>query len=166
MSRFFDLVQRLNEEPQNSSSASTGVSSQSTNVACELDRTLSILLPQDASYPAKTENGSASRQILSVLLPEGGGHPENPAKCSEFLNVPVEEAHIDAASRVVFHTDPGSPGADRFRFLRMRLRELWNTKKLRALLITSPLPEDGKSTIALNLATALAVHPRFMTKTL
>jgi capsular exopolysaccharide synthesis family protein len=38
----------------------------------------------------------------------------------------------------------------------MRLRELWNAGKLRSLLITSPLPEDGKSTIALNLATALA----------
>jgi len=38
----------------------------------------------------------------------------------------------------------------------MRLRELWNAGKLSTLLITSPLPGDGKSTIALNLATALA----------
>jgi capsular exopolysaccharide synthesis family protein len=38
----------------------------------------------------------------------------------------------------------------------MRLRELWNAGKLRSVLITSPLPGDGKSTIALNLATALA----------
>jgi hypothetical protein len=68
----------------------------------------------------------------------------------------VEEAHIDDANRIVFHTDPSSPRTDRFRFLRMRLRELWNTKKLRVFLITSPLPEDGKSTITVNLATALA----------
>jgi capsular exopolysaccharide synthesis family protein len=38
----------------------------------------------------------------------------------------------------------------------MCLRELWNTGKLKSLLITSPLPQDGKSTVALNLATALA----------
>jgi capsular exopolysaccharide synthesis family protein len=38
----------------------------------------------------------------------------------------------------------------------MRLRPFWETGKLRSLLITSPLPGDGKSTIALNLATALA----------
>ncbi len=156
MSRFFDLVQRLNKETDNSSVALAGVQSQSTQVASELDQTLSILLPPDGSHPAKTENGSQSRQILSVLLPEGGIHPENQEKNSEFLNIPVEEVHIDPASRIVFHTDPSSPAADRFRFLRMRLRELWNTKKLRTLLITSPLPEDGKSTIALNLATAMA----------
>ena len=156
MSRFFDLVQRLNQETDNSAVAFAGVPSQSTQVASELDQTLSVLLPHDASHPAKAENGSESRQILSVLLPEGGGHPETPEKCSEFLNIPVEEVHIDPASRIVSYTDPSSPGADRFRFLRMRLRELWNTKKLRILLITSPLPEDGKSTIAMNLATALA----------
>jgi capsular exopolysaccharide synthesis family protein len=38
----------------------------------------------------------------------------------------------------------------------MCLRELWKAGKLRTLQITSPLPQDGKSTIALNLATALA----------
>jgi capsular exopolysaccharide synthesis family protein len=54
------------------------------------------------------------------------------------------------------HTDPRSAAADRFRFLRMCLRELWNAGKLKSLQITSPLPQEGKSTIALNLATALA----------
>lgn len=70
--------------------------------------------------------------------------------------IPVEEVRVHPESRVVFSTDPRSPGADRFRFLRMRLREIWNAGKLRSLLITSPLPGDGKSTIALNLATALS----------
>lgn len=70
--------------------------------------------------------------------------------------IPVEEVSVGPESRLVFYTDPRSPGADRFRFLRMRLREIWNTGKLRSLLITSPLPGDGKSTIALNLATALS----------
>ncbi len=158
MSRFFDLLQRLNQQTDNSSSASIGTACQSTGIASELDQTLSILLPQDASNQEKTENGSDSRQILSVLLPKNGagGHPENLEKSTEFQYIRVEEVDIDPTSRIVFHTDPNSPGADRFRFLRMRLRELWNTKKLRTLLITSPLPGDGKSTIALNLATALA----------
>jgi len=77
-------------------------------------------------------------------------------KCYEPPQIPVEEAQIRPESRIVFHTDPRSPGADRFRFLRMRLRELWEVGKLRTLLITSPLPGDGKSTVALNLAAALA----------
>jgi capsular exopolysaccharide synthesis family protein len=87
------------------------------------------------------------------LLFSGDSIPANP---SEFQQIAVEEVRVQPASRIVFHTDPNSPAADRFRFLRMRLRALWNTKRLRTLLVTSPLPEDGKSTIALNLATALA----------
>jgi capsular exopolysaccharide synthesis family protein len=38
----------------------------------------------------------------------------------------------------------------------MRLREHWSAGKLKKLLVTSPLAHDGKSTILLNLATALS----------
>jgi capsular exopolysaccharide synthesis family protein len=75
---------------------------------------------------------------------------------SELQRIPVEKVDVQLLNRVVVHTDPRSPGADRFRFLRMQLRELWKTGKLKSLLVTSPLPQDGKSTIALNLATVLA----------
>jgi capsular exopolysaccharide synthesis family protein len=156
MSRFFNLLQRLNQETYNSSAGHAEAPVQSTHVASELDRTLTMLLPQDANYPEKTANGLGSHQIPSVLFPEDGVDPKSTEKESEFSQIPREEVHVQPEQRIVFHTDPSSPGADRFRFLRMRLRELWNTKKLRTLLITSPLPEDGKSTIALNLATALA----------
>jgi succinoglycan biosynthesis transport protein ExoP len=46
--------------------------------------------------------------------------------------------------------------ADRFRFLRTHLCRLWVADKLKTLLITSPLPHDGKSTVALNLAISLS----------
>ncbi|MDQ1470534.1 MAG: protein-tyrosine kinase [Bryobacterales bacterium] len=45
---------------------------------------------------------------------------------------------------------------DRFRFLRTHLRRLWDADKLKTLLITSPFPHDGKSTVALNLAISLS----------
>ena len=70
--------------------------------------------------------------------------------------VALEEVAVEPLSRIVFHTDPTGLGADRFRYLRLRLRELSKTRKLQTLLVTSALPLDGKSTIALNLATALA----------
>jgi succinoglycan biosynthesis transport protein ExoP len=70
--------------------------------------------------------------------------------------IPVVEVQVLPESRIIMHEDPASAAADRFRFLRMCLRDLWTAKKLKSLLITSPLPQDGKSTIALNLATALA----------
>src|SRR5215467_10939003 len=73
-----------------------------------------------------------------------------------FQKIRTERIFIEGANRIVFHTDPKGPGADRFRLLRMRLRERAKTHKLKTLLITSPLPHDGKSTVSLNLATALA----------
>ena len=82
--------------------------------------------------------------------------PENTEQNYTLQNIPVTQVHLEAASRLVFHTDPQSPGAERFRLLRMRLRERSKARKLKTLLITSPLPHDGKSTVTLNLATALA----------
>lgn len=67
-----------------------------------------------------------------------------------------EEAHFGPERRLVFHTDPRSPAADRFRLLRMRLKGRSQTGRLKKLLITSPLSNDGKSTVTLNLATALS----------
>jgi capsular exopolysaccharide synthesis family protein len=68
----------------------------------------------------------------------------------------VEEAQLSAKNRIVYYADPRSPAADRFRLLRMRLKEPWSAGKLKKLLITGPLAHDGKSTVVLNLATALA----------
>ena len=68
----------------------------------------------------------------------------------------VEEANLRPENRLIFHADPRSPAADRFRLLRMRLKEYWSAGKLKKLLITGPLANDGKSTVVLNLATALA----------
>jgi receptor protein-tyrosine kinase len=75
---------------------------------------------------------------------------------SEFSEFPSVTVDIEPESRIVVFTEPGGVGADRFRLLRMRLRELRGATDLRTILISSPLPEDGKSTVALNLATALA----------
>src|ERR1700687_2079177 len=82
--------------------------------------------------------------------------PEDTNVASELRHIPIEQIEVGPASRLIFFTDPRSPGADRFRLLRMRLRELQALGKLKSLLVTSPLPQDGKSTVALNLTVALA----------
>jgi succinoglycan biosynthesis transport protein ExoP len=78
------------------------------------------------------------------------------ANTNEFEEAPVEEVDVQPTSRIVFYTEPHGPAADRFRFLRMRLRERSSVAKLKSLLIASPLAHDGKSTVTLNLATALS----------
>jgi Mrp family chromosome partitioning ATPase len=72
------------------------------------------------------------------------------------LPFPIETSPVSPESRIVVHSDPRSAGADRFRLVQMRLKHLQASKRLKTLLITSPLPADGKSTVALNLATALS----------
>lgn len=73
-----------------------------------------------------------------------------------FLPFPAETSPVPPESRIVVHTDPRSAGADRLRLVQVRLRHLQASKKIKSLLVTSPLPGDGKSTLALNLATALS----------
>ncbi|MGO9689460.1 MAG: tyrosine-protein kinase family protein [Bryobacteraceae bacterium] len=68
----------------------------------------------------------------------------------------IEQAHLVPENRLVYYADPRSPAADRYRLLRMRLKTHWNAGKLKKLLVTGPLAHDGKSTVVLNLATALA----------
>jgi succinoglycan biosynthesis transport protein ExoP len=70
--------------------------------------------------------------------------------------MPVTRVEIPKFSRIVVQDDPHGPSADRFRLLRLRLQERWNPETLKTLLITSSLANEGKSTVALNLAGALA----------
>jgi capsular exopolysaccharide synthesis family protein len=75
---------------------------------------------------------------------------------SALAKAPVVKVVVRPETRIVVTTDLSSPGADRFRFLRMRLRELQSAGNVRTLLVTSAVPQDGKSTVAMNLATVLA----------
>lgn len=70
--------------------------------------------------------------------------------------VSIEHASLRPESRVIVWDQPRTLGADRFRLLRMQLQKLQGAGKLKTLLVTSPLPQDGKSTVSLNLATILA----------
>jgi polysaccharide biosynthesis transport protein len=77
-------------------------------------------------------------------------------KADVYLPVATEVSPVSEDSRLVVYNDPRSAGADRFRLVQMNLRSLQALKKLKNLLITSSLPGDGKSTVSLNLATALS----------
>jgi len=69
--------------------------------------------------------------------------------------IPTLPARIGSESRIIVSSDPRSPGSERFRLIRMALRNAAGGRLPKILLITSPLPQDGKSTVALNLATSL-----------
>jgi capsular exopolysaccharide synthesis family protein len=98
---------------------------------------------------------------LSLTAPAKDRVPDGPAgdaaPCPPGLDdVAREEITIRPEHRLVFHTAPQTPGADRIRCIRMHLRRLRESRNLKTVLITSPIAHDGKSTLALNLATALS----------
>jgi capsular exopolysaccharide synthesis family protein len=76
-----------------------------------------------------------------------------PNDLSQFPSLPVS---LPQDSKLVCLTAQESFGAEKFRFLGVRLRQLQQTRPLKKLLITSTIPEEGKTTIAANLATILA----------
>jgi capsular exopolysaccharide synthesis family protein len=66
--------------------------------------------------------------------------------------------HVSLAknTRLVSAGSDESLGAEKFRFLAVRLRQLRQIRPLKKILITSTIPQEGKSTVSANLACTLA----------
>lgn len=96
-------------------------------------------------------------------LGPAGSLPASPAAFVDALEKDLRlealstvKVQLGTESRLVFHTDPTSPAAERYRLIRLRLQAVRADANVKTILITSPSPREGKSTLALNLAAALA----------
>src|SRR6202044_2972124 len=79
------------------------------------------------------------------------------AKRAEILEkFPSLKISLSEQSRLVCLTDKESPTAEALRLLGVRLRDIRRIRPLKKVLITSTIPQEGKSTISGNLACALA----------
>lgn len=103
-----------------------------------------------ATLKEEPQNGGPDR-LLAPPQPSGEGR-----RVSDIPDTQREYVNITPETRLIYHTEPESSGADRFRLLRMRLTPLRESGKLKTIFVTSAKPKDGKSTVVLNLATALA----------
>jgi|SRR5215469_12745713 len=74
------------------------------------------------------------------------------ASVDAFVTANVLHPAPASDSRLVCLTDQGSLGAEKFRVLGLRLRHLREKRQLRRIVITSTIPEEGKSVVAANLA--------------
>jgi len=93
------------------------------------------------------EERPASVELVDAAPPASGDFLE---QC------PVLPISITPESRLVAVGDEGSLGAEKFRFLAVRLRQLRQSRPLKKILITSTIPQEGKSTVTANLACTLA----------
>jgi capsular exopolysaccharide synthesis family protein len=138
MSRIFEALQR-------SESERSGVESALPELATELLQ----VVERESRDPFPSEvaaNNFASKELATNA---------EPAKIdlSRFPSLPVI---LPTDSKLVCLTAPESFGAEKFRFLGVRLRQLQHSRPFKRVLITSTIPEEGKSTVSANLATILA----------
>jgi capsular exopolysaccharide synthesis family protein len=92
-------------------------------------------------------------QAVQELLQESATEESSLKLASDF---PSLEVSVTAASRLVYFTEPDSLAAEKFRFLGVRLRQLRQNRTLKRVLVTSTIPEEGKSLVSANLAGVLA----------
>jgi capsular exopolysaccharide synthesis family protein len=144
MSRVFDALQRSGAEQ-------TGV---------EYPDLMSVVSEvfEAPRAPSQTEEQAQSADILGVppiALPTiDEVVPERPV--SGVDGFPSLKVRVEGSSRLVFFTEPDSLAAEKFRFLGVRLRQLQQSRPLKRVLITSTIPEEGKSLVSANLAGVLA----------
>ncbi len=74
----------------------------------------------------------------------------------ELEDFPEVAAVASKQSRLVCITEKESLAAEKFRFLAVRLRKIQQEKGLQKIVVTSTLPEEGKSLVSTNLAITLA----------
>ena len=81
---------------------------------------------------------------------------ETRAQLDQFRQFRSLRLMVSPQSRLVSITDKESLAAEKFRFLAVRLRQARQSRALQKILITSSVPQEGKSTVAANLACTLA----------
>jgi len=113
-------------------------------------------------------SGQAGQQpfseIASVAEIETEGVAEEPietdAPIDQFRQFQQLRVMVSPQSHLVSVTDKDSLAAEKFRFLAVRLRQMRQVRNLKKVLITSSVPQEGKSTVAANLACALGRRVR------
>ena len=111
------------------------------------------LVSADERVPRLVEVGGPSDHITKDLAPELSA-PQPPREVPQQHRIPRDRG-IGWERRVCV-VEPESPTSVRFRHLAVRLRALIEGKSQRSVLVTSALAQEGKTTVSVNLALALA----------
>jgi capsular exopolysaccharide synthesis family protein len=142
MSRIFEALQRSESER---SGVATAPPALATELLQAAERDTIRIAPKDLPAHELTPHDFAEQEFTENDFVKND--------LSEFQSLTVT---LPQDSKLICLTAPESFGAEKFRFLGVRLRQLQHTRPLKKLLITSTIPEEGKSTVSANLATILA----------
>jgi protein-tyrosine kinase len=162
MSNIFDALQRAELENSGGEKLTFSLATELLQAAEQKLRDSGTLIEQpvvEGAAPAALPN--AVRTAVSTAA--HAAHPgldafdvDPAAPLEDLERCPVLSVSIQDESRLVSLHKEGSLGAEKFRFLAVRLRQLRQSRPLKKVLITSTIPQEGKSTVAANLACTLA----------
>jgi len=122
------------------------------------------VLPDAWTTPLASESSVAVAEpttepvAVSTVLKTGGAavpvidRTEGPAHCETLRVSPPVGSHL------VSVLDSESPAGEAFHLLGVRLRHMRRQRPLKKVLITSSIPQEGKSLVAANLACTLALR--------
>ena len=168
MSHIFDALQRSEAERSGS-----GLSS--TYLATELlERAEQEAASKFDAAPAAEPPGAAPSFEADASFRQGAGSPviAGIGAPDDLTLSPSDEGlevldrcqtlhlSITPKNRLVTRAGGDTPATEAFRLLSVRLRHLRRERKLQKLLITSTIPQEGKSVMSANLACALTLGTR------
>lgn len=165
MSHIFDALQRSEAER---SGIDLSALSTATELLLRAERRASskweteiLSEPPATAEVAKHDESFAPQKVSPVVLTSEASAASGPSQVGERVDVLGQcqsiQISISAKNRLACLTDKEGPAAESFRFLAVKLRHVRRDRPLKKLLITSTIPQEGKSMVAANLACALAL---------
>jgi len=168
MSHIFDALQRSEAERSGSTLSSTYVATELLERAeqqaiSKFDTAPAIELPGAA--PLLEHEASFRHRPDSPIMANSGAPDDRTLSPSdEGLEIldRCQTLHLSITpqNRLVTLAGGDTPATEAFRLLSVRLRHLRRERKLQKLLITSTIPQEGKSVMSANLACALTLGTR------
>lgn len=114
--------------------------------------------PESASGRAPAAGARMPVEAEGEARASGGTPLTIGHRADAFNDVATLPDPVAASARLVSVGNQDGPAAEAFRFLGVRLRHLRRDRPLRKLLITSSIPQEGKSLVAANLACTLSLR--------
>jgi capsular exopolysaccharide synthesis family protein len=168
MSHIFDALQRSEAERSGGNRSSISVATELLELA---ERDAVAKWGGEAAAEPRERSASLERELPSSM------DRSSPTEAIAELPASLGLAQVDEGSEglrecqslhlsvtpqnhLVSLADGHSPAGEAFRLLSVRLRHLRRDRKLHKLLITSSIPQEGKSVVSANLTCALASTTR------
>lgn len=168
MSHIFDALQRSEAERSGFDLSSTSVATELLEHAERQAVAKFVAAPEDGmavaaaalEHEAAIVRGADSPFTAEVDVPDGlnlspGDEGREILRRCQTLNF-----SITRQNRLVTLAEGDTPATEAFRLLSVRLRHLRRDRKLKKLLITSTIPQEGKSVVSANVACALTLGTR------